>query len=751
MLRQKKSINLSVGQNLLLVQFIKILAIIFCITIMGCSQTEKPVNVSDKKEQTEKKISDAKETNILQYPTFVTTSATKQIDLVINSEERYCIFNGEHYGFMTEDGKELTSYIYDVAYPYHEGLACVSYKQKYGFIDLNGEEAIPFIFDDAAPFMEGLAYFAQDNRYGFMDRTGNPVFYLECDSVSSFQDGLAYFSIDGKYGYIDKLGNTVIKPIYDDADYFQNGIAKVIKKGKYGVVNKEGKEIIAPLYDYIDIDYNFIIARVNNQAYCFDNKGKKYLAKSYDEITVDEGGRFCMKKNGQYGFANSDGTIIASPQYEEVSLIHGKDLAIVKSNGLYGVIDFQRKIKVPLIYQKITPYNNEGQEEGILAVALDNKEGCLNLTDFSECVPIIYDEVYDYNKGKLVVRKGVKFWIIGQNGKLDIPFEFDEIQLFEDGSVALKRNQVLLLFNSNNKLINIDSDSITKTGECYEIEKDNKYNFINKNGEKLLSQDVPSSYIAGHCCYGTYDIRVLDYDDYDYCGILKTTDTEEDYITRTLLINMITPRIRLFHEFTQNPPVNEEAKLSWGYTIQNKGYIKHYKLYNLDGSEKPVLYYSANPYILSSFSSTISGFCAIKDNQLHYLVTGYDNGSSMGLDVVDLWYAEKTEQVMIGKMIEKTSEIGDEIIIYSYKKGEALEVISFYYTTQSTRNYEEKVLLENASMFYYNGKPCTSDTILQMESVTEYSVNKTRVSKEEYMKLLKRYSCIDTLFPLISS
>lgn len=751
MLKQKKRINLSVRHNLLLVRFIKIFAIIFCITMMGCSQTDKPAGMSDKKERTEKNISDAKETNTLQYPAFATTSATEQIDFIINSEERYCIFNGEHYGFMTEGGKELTPYVYDAAYPFHEGLACVSYKQKYGFIDLNGEETIPFIYDDAAPFMEGLAYFVLDNRYGFMDRKGNPVFYLECDSVSSFQDGMAYFSIDGKYGYIDKSGNIVIKPVYDDAEYFQNGIAIVVKKGKYGVINKEGKEIIAPLYDYIDMNYNFIIAKTNNQYCCFDNTGKKYLAESYDEILVDKEGRFCIKKNGQYGFANSDGIIAASPQYEKVSLIPGKDLAIVKSNGLYGVIDFQGKIKVPLIYQTITPYNNEAQEEGILVVALDNKEGCLNLTDFSECIPIIYDKIYNYTKSKLVVKKGEKYGIINQNGNLDIPIEFDEVQLFEDGSAALKRNQVILLFNSNNELINIDSDSITKTGECYQIKKDNKYNFIDKKGEKILPQDW--SYTSHECCYGTFDIFVLRFN--DCYGILKTKDTGETDITRTLLKNMITPRIRLFHEFTQNPPVNEEAKLSWGDdTIRNKGYIKDFKLYNLDGSGKPVLYYSALPYVLSSFSLTNNGFCAIKDNQLHYLVTGYGSGGSVGRSNVDLWYDKKTQQVMMGKTIDTGGfcGFGTGVTIYSYKNEEALEVISFYCTTQSTRNYEEKVLLENASLFYNdNGEPCTSDTILQEQTVTEYSVNETRVSKEKYMKLFKQYYCIEMLFPMIKN
>lgn len=742
MLKKKKQKNPNKEQNFEVAWFVKVLAIGFCL-IMGCSKTENSVQVSGNKEQTEKNISDTGNIETLQPPIFITSSSTKRIDFLFNSEKKYCIYDGEHYGFMTESGKELTSYIYDIAYPYHEGLACASYKKKYGFIDLNGEEAISFIYDDAAPFMEGLAYFAIGNRYGFMDRKGNPVFYLECDSVSSFQEGLAFFSIDGKYGYIDKLGNTVIEPIYDDATYFQEGIATIVKDGKYGVIDNKGKEIIAPLYDYIDIDNHFIFAELNNQYWCFDSDGKKCLATSYDKISVDKEGRFCIQKNDLYGFTNSDGTIVATPQYDAVSLIPGKDLAIVENNGLYGIIDFQRNIKVPFIYHHLYydyNYATKGQEEGILIVTLDNKEGCLNVTDFSECIPIIYDRVYGYSKKRLVVKQGEKYGVINQSGELEIPIQYDKVTLFDDGSVALEYNQMVLLFNSNEELIDINRyDSITKEGDYYKIEQDNKYNFLNKKGEKILSNDVST---ALNWCYHTPDILVLSKS--NGCdGILKTKDTVETDITSALLRNKITPRTGLFQEFVLNPFAEEKTDWSWGSeTIENNGYMKDYKLYDIDGSGKPILYFSAQPYISMLFSLSDSGFYSIKDNQLNLLVTAHECGGSMGGDYVHLVYDKKTNQTMIGTTIHTGGFGGfaDGLTIYSYKNKEALKVTSFQRIWQTTSNYEKDVLIENASMFYNdNGEPYSNDTILQAKSVAEYTINGTTVTKEEYDKIAKRY------------
>lgn len=139
-------------------------------------------------ESTEMEISEniENDTTLENHPVLVTPTLTSNIEFVIESEDIFCIYNGEKYGYMKQTGEEITDYIYDMAYPFSEGLACAILDGKYGFIDTNGAEAIPFIYEDAAPFCEGLAYFSTKEEYGFITKDGNIAFYLDCDSVSSF-------------------------------------------------------------------------------------------------------------------------------------------------------------------------------------------------------------------------------------------------------------------------------------------------------------------------------------------------------------------------------------------------------------------------------------------------------------------------------------------------------------------------------------------------------------------------------------
>lgn len=147
-----------------------------------------------------------------------------QADMVMYSEDCYCIYNGSRYGFLSADGEEITPFLYDQAAPFSEGLACVSHHGKYGFIGRDGRTKIPFLYDQA----------------------------------SSFSEGLAYFSIDGLYGYLDKNGKIVAEPIYEDAGQFQNGLAMVVQNGKYGLIGRDGGQVLAPEYDWIDVADGFI-------------------------------------------------------------------------------------------------------------------------------------------------------------------------------------------------------------------------------------------------------------------------------------------------------------------------------------------------------------------------------------------------------------------------------------------------------------------------------------------------------------
>ena len=217
------------------------------------------------------------------YP-IILTSSVEHIQFIAQSEDIFVLCGYDHnYGYMKKTGEEFTGYIYEEAYPFTEGLACVKLNGKYGYIDSNGETVLPFEYDDAAPFQEGLAYFVKDGHYGYMKPDGSVAFYVDYDSVSSFSEGLAYFSVGGKYGYMDTTGNIAIVPSYSDADYFKDGIAFVMEDGMKGAIDKDGNVVIPLQYGRLWRLEGGIVGIIGEQEEHYD-----YYDLNGVEITKDE-------------------------------------------------------------------------------------------------------------------------------------------------------------------------------------------------------------------------------------------------------------------------------------------------------------------------------------------------------------------------------------------------------------------------------------------------------------------------------
>lgn len=311
-----------------------------CLAISGClhengqsqsetSQSEasqnNEVNPNTNENNTDNSTANNTEIKEYQYPLVITPTLTKKIDFAIESEDIFCIFNEEKYGYITKSGEEITDYIYDAAFPFSEGFACVVIDGKYGFIDKNGEESIPCIYDDASSFSDGLAYFATEDTYGFLKTDGTIAFYLDCDSVSSFREGMAYFSIGGKYGYIDQTGQSVIEPVYSDADYFKDGLAFVEKNGYKGAINSAGKEIIPIQYNNVIRSGEWIVAATGDETEYYTLNGEKASEAEYDasfenSSDTDEEATYTVKDDdSMFIVSNQDGTEILSMTYEYVN------------------------------------------------------------------------------------------------------------------------------------------------------------------------------------------------------------------------------------------------------------------------------------------------------------------------------------------------------------------------------------------------------------------------------------------------
>lgn len=332
-------------------------------------ETNRPPADRKDAKTTEKPVAEetTRETEETPYPLLLTPKGTKNIEFAIESEDIFCIYNGEKYGYLKKNGEEITEYIYDAAYPFSEGLACVMINGKYGFINEKGEEALPLIYEDAAPFQEGLAYFATEDEYGFMTKDGSLAFCMECDSVSSFQEGLAYFSIDGKYGYIDKKGQVVIEPLYSDADYFKDGIAFIEIDGCKGAIDTKGEIVIPVKYDNMSRSGEYICALSGNVV---SPEAYAYYTLSGDIVSQEE----YMKRNlSDHAALQNENENIASvdkknsitPRMELYwKLTHGKNVEVVNpdhevtNTNLYNTwneFNYLKKMKLHAVSRSELP------------------------------------------------------------------------------------------------------------------------------------------------------------------------------------------------------------------------------------------------------------------------------------------------------------------------------------------------------------------------------------------------------------
>lgn len=697
-----------------------------------------------------------------QYLKIAELSVNKWNDAILYSEECYCIYDGTHYGFVSEEGEEITPYIYEEATPFSEGLACVRLDGKYGYIGKDGETVLPFLYDQAAPFSEGLAYFSKGEEYGFMDREGNVVLRPDCDSVSSFREGYAYYSVDGRYGYLDKSGKIVTEAIYDDAGYFYNGTALVMKNGRYGAIRGDGTEILPPEYDEIYAEENVLFAKRDELVYCFDKDGKQYLSEGWEDIDIEEG-LFCVKRSQKYGLLDGNGNVILEPRYEQLDPIPGKELVIVCENGNYGVLDYEGNRKVPFIYEWIG-YQQGTLEDGLIVAqspqdekeksSINRKYGYLSGEDLSEKIPPIYDYMSSFVEGRAVVKQNEKYGIIREDGTLEHPIQYDKATVFDDGSMALWRRSIAELFDSHGNRIDRGAyDNITECGSYYQIQKGGHYGFMDREGETV----VPTVYDYCHDykVYGARHIYLMtEYGNKMREILVKTDNYEESDLRKAILQNHITSRAGQYAEWLQNRATQADADDQDGgipfatETDEIRGYRKFYKLYRLEEDGDLLLCYYMEPYIPVGFPLSYSGFYTVRDGKIENLMAGYECGGSARGDYICFWYDTEQSRCLPGLRFACGGFGGFSYggHVYEVWNGEAAIYASFYTTSQTASNYTSELLRDEAGLFYdEKNRPYTAESIAEASAVTEYGVNGKQTTWENYEKVYNRYQYLSPL------
>ncbi|MDE7223256.1 MAG: WG repeat-containing protein [Acetatifactor sp.] len=711
----------------------------------NAGETQEYVNVEETEELLEEgeasgEYSAAEEAaGHMQYPRIIHSDLTQDIDIVFMTEEVYCIYNGDVWFYMTQEGEALTADTYTMAYPFHEGLACACKGGKYGFIDVQGRTVIDFVYDRAAPFVEDLAYFCKDDSYGFMDRTGTPMFYLDCDSVSAFQEGLAYISVDGKYGYIDRTGEMVVEPIYDNAGYFQDGFAIVWQDYKQGVIDRTGKEIIPSEYVDIERKEDYFLAEKGGKLEIFDKGGNTILDAPCDLGSGYQWSEINLRydEEGKTGFIHEGEAIFFDKPYIYEAVIHDRELAIAREDEYWGVIDFQGEIKIPFSYSRITYDKNEG----VFIVSDDEYgKGIIDADDFSQSVVCSYSDIGDYVNGQAVVRMGEKYGTIDASGYPVMPVAYNRIRLLENGAYWYKEGEKSYLYDADGALLNVgDYDYIMLEGSCYVTQKSySDYGLLNAAGEEIL-EPVYGGYYSESLYYGTVVLSGSDYR--DGYTIVRTQEGENksEGMDNFFLYNEITPRISPFWALLKDETIMRDMDeyFDWSCTRDS------YRLYDFDHQGMPILEVYFEPYVQEGPGKlSYSGFYGCQGEAAMCLLSGYECGGTAGGNYVCLWYDNEEEKLLLGDFCHTGGFGGyaESCGIYDYADGQISARVSLEWISQGSYGYSEEELLENAELYYDgSGQPYTRETILDAGVIEEYSVNGELTTMERYQEVKERY------------
>ena len=103
----------------------------------------------------------------------------------------YQVKLGDRWGFISEEGKEVTPLKYDEVKGFVGRLAGVKSGDKWGFINFNGEEVIPRKYDDVIPYSNEAVAVKLKNKWGVADTTGKlavPAKYKEIIGINIHHD-----------------------------------------------------------------------------------------------------------------------------------------------------------------------------------------------------------------------------------------------------------------------------------------------------------------------------------------------------------------------------------------------------------------------------------------------------------------------------------------------------------------------------------------------------------------------------------
>lgn len=297
-------------------------------------------------------------------------------------------------------------------------------------------------------YEKGVFKVEQKGKFGLINFKGKLLLECEYDDINALKgvEKRLITKKDNKYGLVDLNGNTII----------ENKYKSIISLGKdtnmYIIQNEDGKYGIADILDCKYKEIKPIASKVvfqvkeDNKYKLIDKNQNEISIGNFDEIKEIKENVIIFKKENKYYAYGIDEKKITENGYDDIKYCSNKNM-IVKNKELYGIINMSGEIRLNIELKNIIYYSNAD----IYEIQKSNEDNAENTILDSRFNQIITGVVSDIN-----TEKGyIKVW--KEDGYKYYNFKGEE----QPASKVLACNTIFV------------------------SKKDNKYGFINKEGEQV--------------------------------------------------------------------------------------------------------------------------------------------------------------------------------------------------------------------------------------------------------------------------
>jgi len=365
------------------------------------------------------------------------------------------------------------------------GKAIFSKGNKFGVVRKSGSILLEARFDKLYPdhqFFVANQRQGSKNNWVIIDSLGTTLNSKPYDQIHPFNGKFFPVVARNFWGAINSSGKEIIACTYDSILQYEGDNVVVKFKGQYGVISDKEVWVVTPGSNRVELinDQRFIeitpkltyLKSIDgNTIYFSENK----LEVSADHIIehLPAGGLWKIDLNG----------VIVDRQVQPEGAIEkifaeSEGLRGIKKNGQYGFVDSQGRLRIANRYDDIQPF-----QEGLAAIKIRNKWGFISHEDKIAIQPV-YEEVSAFNKGFSLVRQKGFQGLIDKGGKQILPTRYESVAVLSHGNLLIQQEKLFGLADGQGRvLINPKYHSLNDLNNNYVIaERDGKYGVISNQG-----------------------------------------------------------------------------------------------------------------------------------------------------------------------------------------------------------------------------------------------------------------------------